>query len=350
MSLNEMNYTDPRYDRQKHFAGIGELGQRKLAESRVAIVGLGALGTMLADQLVRAGIGYIRIIDRDYVEISNLQRQTLYNEQDAKESTPKAIAAAKKLASVNSHVQIDPHVADLNPFNAEHLLSDVELILDGSDNFAVRYLINDIALKFNIPWIYGAAVASRGVSYTIIPHSTPCLRCLFPQPPAAGFAETCDTAGIIATASHTVASHQVTEAFKLLINKPEVLNRTMVHFDLWYNHTYSVDVASARQPNCPACGQHQYDYLETSNYADTIITLCGRNSVQIMPMTPAVLSLEEWEAKLSKVGSVTRNTYLLKFSPDPETVITLFQDGRVIMQGVTDHIAARSLYAKYIGT
>jgi molybdopterin-synthase adenylyltransferase len=349
MEPNETNFIDPRYARQVRFAGIGEEGQLKLSQARVAIVGLGALGTMLADQIVRAGAGYVRIIDRDYVDESNLQRQSLYNEHDAHAAAPKAIAAANKLAAANSHVQIDAHIADLNALNAEQLLSDVHLILDGSDNFAVRYLINDVSLKKGIPWIYGAAVASRGVSFTIIPHETPCLRCLFPQPPAAGIAETCDTAGIIAPAAHIVASHQIAEALKLLIGKQELLNRKMYHFDLWLNQNYAIDVSNAHQSNCPACGQNQYEYLEAIAQDDMIISLCGRSSIQINPINKAVLSLEDWEAKLNPLGAVTRNAFLLKFNPSPEIQITLFPDGRAIIQGITDHNIAKSFYAKYLG-
>lgn len=349
MEPKDTNFIDPRYARQVRFSGIGEHGQHKLSQARVAIVGLGALGTMLADQIVRAGVGYVRIIDRDYVEESNLQRQTLYDEHDAYVGAPKAIAAANKLAAANSSVRIDAHVVDLNPLNAEQLLSDVQLILDGSDNFAIRYLINDISLKLGIPWIYGAAVASRGVSFTIIPYETPCLRCLFPQPPAAGIAETCDTAGIIAPAAHTVASHQIAEALKLLIGQPELLNRKMSHFDLWHNHNYAIDVSSALQSNCPACGQQQYEYLEANTQDDMIISLCGRSSVQINPIHKAVLSLEDWESKLSSLGTVTRNPFLLRFSPNSKIQFTLFPDGRAIIQGVADHNTAKSLYAKYLG-
>lgn len=349
MEPNGTNFIDSRYARQVRFAGIGEYGQHKLSQARVAIVGLGALGTMLADQLIRAGAGYVRIMDRDYVEESNLQRQNLYDENDAHLGTPKAIAAANKLAAANSCVQIDAHIVDLNASNADELLRDVQLILDGSDNFAVRYLINDVSLKHGIPWIYGAAVASRGVSFTIIPHETPCLRCLFPQPPAAGIAETCDTAGIIAPAAHTVASHQIAEAMKLLIGKPELLNRKMLHFDLWHNQNYSIDVSSAHQSNCPACGQNQYEYLEATAQDNMIISLCGRSSVQINPINKAVLSLEDWEAKLKPLGTVTRNPFLLKFNPSPEIQITIFPDGRAIIQGTTDHNIAKSMYTKYLG-
>jgi molybdopterin-synthase adenylyltransferase len=210
--MNQQQPIDPRYSRHTLFAPIGEEGQRKLGASRVAIVGMGALGTVLANHMVRAGVGFVRLIDRDFVESSNLQRQMLYEEEDAAQSAPKAMAAAQRLARINSQITIEPHVTDLNPMNAEELLGGVDLILDGTDNFAVRFLINDISVKLNIPWIYGGAVASRGVSMTVIPGQTPCLRCLFPQAPASGTTETCDTAGVIGGIIHVVASCQATEA------------------------------------------------------------------------------------------------------------------------------------------
>lgn len=349
MNQKHITSVPTRYARQVRFSGIGELGQSKLNNSRVAIVGLGALGTVLADQLVRAGVGYIRLIDRDYVEVSNLQRQMLYDEHDAMEIAPKAIAAAAKLKAANSQIQIDTHVVDLNPLNAERLLSDVQLILDGSDNFAVRYLINDVALKLGIPWIYGAAVASRGVSFTVLPGQTPCLRCLFPDPPAAGIAETCDTAGIIAPASNTIASHQMAEALKLLIGETKLLNPKMCHFDLWHNHTYAVDVTNAKKPSCPACGKQQYEFLDAFIQENTIQSLCGRNAVQIHLQSKTTLTLEQWEKKLKPIGETLLNRFLLKFKPTSEIEFIIFSDGRVIIQGVSDLDTAKTLYARYLG-
>ena len=278
---------DARYSRQILFPPIGLEGQRKLGEGRVAIVGMGALGTVLANHMVRAGVGYVRIIDRDFVDNSNLQRQMLYDEDDADATIPKAIAAAKRLQLINSSVVIDPHVSILNPTNAEQLLHDVDVILDGTDNFAVRFLLNDVSIKLGIPWIYGGAVASRGVSLTILPGQTPCLRCLFTQAPASGTTDTCDTAGVIGGIIHVVASFQATEALKLLVGATEQLNLSMQQWDLWFNQNSSIRVSGAKKSDCPACGHKQFDYLDAILESDTIQSLCGRNSVQIHPIIPS---------------------------------------------------------------
>ncbi|PZE21534.1 thiazole biosynthesis adenylyltransferase ThiF [Paenibacillus xerothermodurans] len=338
-----------RYSRQILFAPIGVAGQAKLTEARVAIVGMGALGTVLANHMVRAGVGFVRLIDRDFVEASNLQRQMLYDEADASASEPKAIAAAKRLKKANSLVTLEPVVSDLNPTNAEELLSDVQLILDGTDNFSVRFLINDVSLKHGIPWIYGGAVSSRGVSMTVVPGATPCLRCLFGQAPAQGTTETCDTAGVIGPIIHTVASHQATEAFKLLVGAQAQLNRKMVHWDLWYNQHSSIDVSQARKADCPACGQHRYDYLEQEVAEDTIQSLCGRNSVQIQPVHKHTFDLSEWQRKWEPLGRVELNPFLLKLHLHNVLTLVLFPDGRLLVQGTNDPIAAKSLYSRYIG-
>jgi molybdopterin/thiamine biosynthesis adenylyltransferase len=338
-----------RYSRQVLFAPIGGPGQAKLMQSRVAIVGMGALGTVLSNHMVRAGVGFVRLIDRDFVESSNLQRQMLYDEADAAASQPKAIAAANRLRQANSTVTMDPVVTDLNPTNAEALLSDVQLILDGTDNFSVRFLINDVSLKHGIPWIYGGAVSSRGVSMTVVPGSTPCLRCLFGQPPAQGTTETCDTAGVIGPIIHTVASHQAIEAFKLLVGAHEQLNRKMVHWDLWYNQHSAVDVSKARKADCPACGMHKYEYLEQEAAEDTIQTLCGRNSVQIQPIDKRQFVLSEWADKWKPLGAIELNPFLLKLHLSESVTLVLFPDGRLLVQGTDDPTAAKSLYSRYIG-
>ncbi|UJF34697.1 ThiF family adenylyltransferase [Paenibacillus hexagrammi] len=340
---------DPRYSRQILFAPIGAAGQAKLTKSKVAVVGMGALGTVLANHMVRAGVGFVRIIDRDFVEVSNLQRQMLYDEDDASSMMPKAIAAAKRLRSVNSLVEIDPHVTDLNALNADELLQDVDLILDGSDNFAVRFLINDVSSKHSIPWIYGGAVASRGVALAILPGQSPCLRCLFAQAPKAGTADTCDTAGVIGGIIHVVASFQATEAIKYLIGDLERMNKGMQQWDLWYNQHSSIQVANARKSNCPACGLHQYEYLDAEQDSDVIQSMCGRNSVQILPVTPTALSLEQWEDRFKPLGHTERNRFLLKFQPNSEVTMVLFPDGRVLVQGTDDLTAAKSLYSRFIG-
>lgn len=344
------DWTDrDRYSRQMLFPPIGEAGQAKLLSSRVAIVGMGALGTVLANHMVRAGVGFVRLIDRDFVEASNLQRQMLYDEADAADSSPKAEAAAARLRAANSGVTLEPVVADLNWSNAEELLGDVQLILDGTDNFSVRFLINDVSVKLGIPWIYGGAVSSRGVSLTIRPSETPCLRCMFGQPPAQGTTETCDTAGVIGPIIHTVASYQATEAFKLLVGAQEALSRKMVHWDLWYNQYAAVDVAKARKSDCPCCGKRTFEYLDASQEEETIQTLCGRNSVQIQPVRPSRLSLDEWAEKLRSVGRIEHNPFLLKLHLESDITLVLFPDGRMIVQGTDDPVQAKSLYSRYIG-
>jgi molybdopterin/thiamine biosynthesis adenylyltransferase len=338
-----------RYSRQVLFPPVGEQGQAKLTQSRVAIVGMGALGTVLANHMVRAGVGFVRLIDRDFVEASNLQRQMLYDEADAGASQPKAVAAAKRLQQANSSVTLEPVVTDLNSANAEALLTDVELILDGTDNFSVRFLINDVSLKHGIPWIYGGAVSSRGVSMTVVPGITPCLRCLFGQAPAQGTTETCDTAGVIGPIIHTVASHQATEAFKLLLGAHEQLNRKMVHWDLWYNQHSAVDVSKARKSDCPACVQQRFEYLEQDIADDTIQTLCGRNSVQIQPVQTKQFVLIEWADKWQPLGRVELNPFLLKLHLTDALTMVLFPDGRLLVQGTDDPAMAKSLYSRYIG-
>ncbi|MVP00848.1 ThiF family adenylyltransferase [Paenibacillus lutrae] len=338
-----------RYSRHVLFKPVGERGQRTLSQSRVAIVGLGALGTVLANHMVRAGVGYVRLIDRDFVEESNLQRQMLYDEEDVRQAQPKAAAAAAKLARINSLVDIEAHVGDLNPLNADDLLTGVDLILDGTDNFSVRFLINDVSVKYGIPWIYGGAVASRGVSLAIVPGQTPCLRCLFGAAPAHGAADTCDTAGVIGPIIHMVASYQATEAMKLLIGDHEHLNRRMQQWDLWYNQYSSVDVAGARKQDCPACAHRKFDYLDAEIEGETIQTLCGRDSVQILPVQASFLTLDQWEQRLSPLGGVSRNRFLLRFHPSDEVTLVIFPDGRVLVQGVSDPAAAKTLYSRYIG-
>jgi adenylyltransferase/sulfurtransferase len=341
---------EERYSRQKLFSPIGAEGQYKLKNARVAIVGMGALGTVLANHMVRAGVGYIRIIDRDYVEWSNLQRQMLFEEEDAQASSPKAIAAANRLRRINSLVEIEPLVTDLNPTNALSLLSGIDLILDGTDNFAVRFLINDISVKLNIPWIYGGAVGSRGVTMTIIPQQTPCFRCMFGQAPLQGSGETCDTIGVIGPIIHLVASHQATEALKLLVGDNENLNRHLVHYDLWFNQHASIDVTKARKIDCPACIEKQFDYLNADLQGETIQTLCGRNAVQIHPIHARTYDLSAWADKWSVVGEIHLSPFLLKFQINSSIKLILFPDGRVIIQGTGDLIEAKSLYSRYIGS
>jgi adenylyltransferase/sulfurtransferase len=344
------NYNEQRYSRQTLFSPIGVEGQQKINQSRIAIVGMGALGTALANHMARAGVGYIRIIDRDFVEWSNLQRQMLFDEADAEASAPKALAAAKQLHRINSSIEIEPHIIDLNSTNAEQLLAGVDLILDGSDNFLVRFLINDVSIKLGIPWIYGGAVSSRGVTMTIIPKHSPCLRCIFGHAPQQGTGETCDTAGVIGPIIQLIASHQATEAFKLLVGDNKSLNRHLVQIDVWHNQYSSIDVSKAKKNDCPACAKGHYEYLEAELQGETIQSLCGRNAVQIHPVEAQSFNLSEWAHKWQKLGKVETTPFLIKLHLDNAVRLILFPDGRVIIQGIDDLTLAKSLYSRYIGT
>ncbi len=335
---------DQRYSRQLLFSGIGAKGQRSLAIARVAIVGCGATGSALASLLARAGVGTIRIIDRDFVEPSNLQRQSLFDESDAAESLPKAIAAARKIAAFNSQIVVDPHVADLTPSNIAALLEGMQLILDGTDNFETRYLINDFAVQQSLPWIYTAAVGSYGVTMNIIPDKTACLACIFPEPPR-GMLETCETAGVLNTAVNWAASVAATEAMKLLAGAEEKLRRTLLSFDLWSNRHGEVNAARPRV-GCHACGERKFLHLAGKDRPQ--VTLCGRNSVQIHERARTV-DLAEMSRRLKPHGAVRHNDFVLKFWHEPYEM-TLFPDGRAIIKGTTDATVARSLYARYVGS
>jgi molybdopterin/thiamine biosynthesis adenylyltransferase len=335
---------EERYSRQVLFGGIGAEGQQRLSASRIAIVGCGATGTAVAALLARAGVGSIRIIDRDYVEASNLQRQMLFDEQDAAESLPKAIAAARKIAQFNSGIVIEPQVADLTPDNVRSLLADAQVVLDATDNFETRYLINDYCVEQSVPWIYAAAVAAYGVTMTILPGETACLGCVFPAPPI-GVVETCDTAGILNSAVNLVASIEATECLKLLVGAKEKLRRTMLSFDVWSNDRAEISTATRRH-DCVTCGKR--DLIHLRGEAKPHITLCGRNSVQIHERQRPV-EFAEMSARLAPHGRVKHNDFVLKFwRGDYE--MTLFPDGRAIVKGTTDTSVARSLYARFVGS
>jgi adenylyltransferase/sulfurtransferase len=340
MTLKER---DERYSRQVLFPGIGPAGQERLKNARVVLIGCGATGSALASLLARSGVGSLRIIDRDYVEFSNLQRQTLFDESDAADSLPKAIAAARKVASFNSHVVVEPRVQDLTPSNCGALLGAVELILDGTDNFETRYLINDYAIKFGVPWIYCAAVAGYAVTLNILPGETACLACLFPDSPQ-GPLETCETAGILNSTVNLVASIGATEALKLLVGARDKMRRTLLSFDVWRNERAEVSASNPR-PGCRACGQH--DFIHLAGEGRPHITLCGRNSVQIHERSRPV-DFSEMSARLQPHGTVRHNDFVLKFWREPYEM-TLFPDGRAIIKGTTDPSVARSLYARYVG-
>jgi len=333
-----------RYSRQVLFLGIGEQGQAKLQVAHVALVGCGATGAAAAGMLARAGVGTLTIIDRDFVETSNLQRQVLFDEADAEASLPKAEAARRKIALFNSEVKVHAHIADLNPANIQQLLGEAHLILDATDNFETRYLINDFAVQNNRPWIYAAAIGAYAVTMNILPGETACLACLFPKPPT-GPVETCDTAGILNTAVNLAASVEVTEALKFLVGKPETMRRTLLSHDLWTNERAEVSASQPRQ-GCTVCGKRDFSHLRGEGRAH--ITLCGRNSVQIHEHSRTV-DFIEMKARLQPHGNVRFNDLLLRFERGEHT-ITLFRDGRAIVQGTTDIMLARSLYARFIGS
>ena len=327
------------------FAGIGPEGQQRLLASRAAIVGCGAIGAAAANLLVRAGVGYIRIIDRDFVEPSNLQRQTLFDESDALNVLPKAVAAQRKLRSINSGVAVEGVVADLTPRNAEALLAGVDLLLDGTDNFETRFLINDVAVKSSTPWIYAAGVASYGLTMTIRPGATACLACLLETGSAAqGLEETCDTIGILGPIVNLIASLAAAEALKLLSGHPEALHGRLLSSDVWTGRLQSIGVA--RNPECRACAKRDFTYL--GGEAQPRITMCGRDSVQIHERTRA-LDLGVLGLRLKPlVDDVRQNDFLVRFRIAPYEM-TVFADGRAILKGTKDPAVARSLYAKYIG-
>ena len=335
---------EERYSRQVLFAPVGAEGQEKLLASRVAIVGCGATGSTLASLLARAGVGHLRIIDRDFVEPSNLQRQNLFDEKDAAESLPKAVAAAAKIGAFNSEVTVEPNVTDLSPQNAGAMLGGVQLILDGTDNFETRYLINDYAVQNAVPWIYTAAVGSYAITMNVLPQETACLSCLFPQSPS-GLIDTCDTAGILNSAVNFAASVAATEAIKLLTGAKGSLRRTLLSYDLWRNERAEV-AAAAPAPDCRTCGRKEFVHLAGEGRPH--ITLCGRNSVQIHEHARPI-DLAEMSKRLAPHGQVRQNGYMLKFSKEPFE-ITLFPDGRAIVKGTTDTAVARSLYARYVGS
>ena len=322
---------------------MGPDGQKRLAAARVALVGCGATGSALSSLLARAGVGYLRIIDRDYVEPSNLQRQVLFDEADAAESLPKAIAASRKIRGFNSEIEVEPHVADLTPDNIEDLLGNVQLILDGTDNFETRYLINDFAVRENLPWIYAAGVGSYAVTMNVLPGDTACLACIFPDSPK-GIVETCDTSGILNSAVNLVASIAATEAMKLIVGARDKMRRTLLSYDVWSNQHAEVSTAHPRA-DCRACQKR--DFVHLAGEGRPHISMCGRNSVQIHERQRPI-DFDEITRRLTPHGQVKHTEFVLKFWRDPYEM-TLFPDGRAIIKGTTDTAIARSLYARYVG-
>jgi adenylyltransferase/sulfurtransferase len=337
---------EERYSRQILFRGIGAEGQRRLSAARVAIVGCGATGSALASLLARAGVGTLRIIDRDYVEASNLQRQSLFEESDAAESLPKAVAAARKIAAFNSEIAVESRVEDLVPFTIDVLLEGMDVILDGTDNFETRYLVNDYAVKNSVPWVYAAAVGSYGVTLNVLPGKTACLACIFPDTPR-GMVETCETSGILNTAVNLVASIAASEAVKMLIGgtATEQLRKTLWSYDVWTNEQAEIAAGKPRA-GCRACGER--DFVHLAGAGRPHITMCGRNSVQIHERARPI-DFAEMQQRLEAHGLVRHNEFVLKFWREPYEM-TLFPDGRAIIKGTTDTGVARSLYARFVGS
>jgi molybdopterin/thiamine biosynthesis adenylyltransferase len=338
------NHLNEKYSRQVLFAGIGLEGQTRLLASSAVIVGCGAIGAAAANLLVRAGVGRVRIVDRDFVEPSNLQRQTLFDEADARAALPKAVAAERKLRAINSDVTVEGIIADLTAENAVDLLAGFDVLLDGTDNFETRFLLNDVAVSSARPWIYAAAVASYGITMTIRPGSTPCLACLLESNAGLGVDETCDTIGVIGPAVSLVASLEAAEAMKLLAGRQEALHHKLISCDLWSGHFQSVEVQ--RNPDCRACVRGEFTYLH--GQAQPRITLCGRDSVQIHEHRRNLDLTALRERLAAGVAGVRHNEFLLRFRVPPHEV-TVFADGRAIVKGTQDPAVARSLYARYIG-
>jgi adenylyltransferase/sulfurtransferase len=337
---------DKRYSRQILFSQIGAKGQERLSKSCVLLVGCGALGAAHAETLARAGVGHLRIVDRDFVEFSNLQRQTLFSENDARERLPKAVAAKKRLAEINSEIEVEAIVTDVNHSNIESFIRDVDLVLDGTDNFQIRYLLNDACVKHKKTWIYGAAVSSYGTTMTIFPYQTPCLRCIFEEIPTAGSAPTCDTAGVIQPVIACISAIQTTEALKILTGNLDALHKSLIQIDVWNNDWRKIKL---NRPNedCPACAKGNFEFLEGFTEEFSAV-LCGRNAVQIAPPR-AGFDLEKLAARLQNLVPVKRNEYLLRFEVE-DYEVTVFQDARAIIRGTDDLSLARSIYARYIGT
>ncbi len=338
-----------RYSRQMRFGGILEKGQRKLLESKVTLCGCGALGTVLANHLVRAGVGHVRIVDRDFIETHNLQRQVLFDEKDVADNIPKAEAAARKLRLVNSQVNIEGIVTDIDRTNIEELCRDADLILDGTDNFEIRYLINDVAVKLNKPWVYGGSIGSHGQTMTILPGKTPCLRCVFEAAPNPGEAGTCETAGVLAPIVSIISSIQATEAFKILTGQADRINRELIYLDVWENITRRIKIAPLLgKVDCPCCQRKRFEWLEGEHGSQTT-SLCGRNAVQVSHRMPSKLNFDEMASHLKQMGGdVSFNKFLLKFNAEGHE-FTVFPDGRAIIKGTNEIDKARVLYAKYIG-
>jgi adenylyltransferase/sulfurtransferase len=342
-----MDETLARYARQVIYPGIGEDGQRRLLDAHVTIVGVGATGSVLANHMARAGVGHLRLIDRDFVELNNLQRQLLYDEDDVAAVLPKAVAAATRLRRVNGQIEIEDVVADVTAANVEGFVADADLVLDGTDNFVARYLINDACVKLGKPWVYTGVLAAYGMSMTIRPGVTPCLRCVMGEVPAPGSVPTCDTAGVIGPIVALLGSFSAAEALKLLVGKG-TLNDGMVYVDVWDNTFDRFDLGGPRA-DCPTCGGHEYAFLAAESGAQTTV-LCGRDAVQVSLAGAAGLDLAALAERLrsANAGQIQSNAYLMRAKLDGYE-LTVFPDGRAIVKGTDDEALATTLYARYVG-
>lgn len=333
-----------RYSKQILFDEIGKEGQKRLNNAKVVVIGCGALGTVVANNLARSGVGYIKIVDRDYIEVSNLQRQILFDEDDIENNLPKAIAAEYKLKKINSDIVVEGIIEDVNANNIIKLCEDMDLILDATDNLNIRYLINDASIKLNIPWIYGAVIGSNGMTHTIIPKKTPCLRCIMSVIPPAGAIETCDTAGVLNTIVNIIASIQCTEAIKLLIGKENEIIQGLRYIDIWNNDFETMEMN--KRENCLACGNENFEFLNSDS--QDAIFLCGKDSVQVNPINKSISADNIIKRLKSQEIELKRNKFFLKFEVE-NIQFTLFYDGRAILKNVSDTAKAKTLYSKYIG-
>lgn len=334
-----------RYSRQQLFAPIGESGQKSISTKHVLVVGAGALGAGNAEALVRAGVGKLTIADRDYVEWSNLQRQQLYTEKDAWDRLPKAIAAMNHLKEINSEVEVEPHIMDVGPIDLLRLTKDVDLIIDATDNFDTRLMINDVSIQKEIPWIYGGCAGSYGITHTFIPGMTPCLTCMMETIPSQSM--TCDTSGVISPAVTMVVSYQVAEALKILAGDLKAVRQTLTSFDVWRNEHSSVNVRALKKPNCPSCGENpRYPYLQYENQLKSAV-LCGRDAVQIRPARPGAVDLDRMAEQMEYLmESVEKNPFLIACKTGKHRIV-LFRDGRALIHGTKDITEAKSLYHRY---
>ena len=346
-----------RYNRQMLWEPIGVEGQKKLRDSKILMVGCGALGTVLANTLGRAGVGHLTIIDRDFIEINNLQRQVLFDQQDIADQLPKSVAAQRKLAAINSDIRVEAVVADVNHTNIEQYAAGKDLLLDGTDNFETRFLINDVSIKLNIPWIYGACISAMGLGMVIRPGITPCLRCIFETAPPPGMNPTCDTAGVLGPTVNVVASWQAMEAMKLLTGNIAAVSKSLFSFDLWDNRYQQLNVSRAREiADCPACKHHNFEYL-TGKFGSSATSLCGRNAIQITQPAGHRVDFAQIAGGLRAVGEPTFNKFMLKCAITEGTAdgrknfeLTLFADGRAIIKGTSEAAVAKAIYAKYLGS